>query len=94
MSEEYERVPISDWRAVEDHLREFVREGGEVAESAERIEVRVGNASFSVTRDGIVTAGMALHDFEDGGVEALYFDHERERIRIESGDSSYVFRRP
>ena len=37
---------------------------------------------------------LPLHEFEDGGVDALYVDHDRDRIRIEGGDLSYEFRKP
>ena len=91
--DDYERVAIEDWTVIVSHLREF-GEGGEVSESGEGIEVTVGNATFLVTKDGRVSAGMPLHDFEDGGVEALYFDHDREAVRVEGGDLSYEFRKP
>lgn len=91
--EDYERVPIENWHALADHLREFAA-GGEVNESGEGIEVTVGSATFLVTKDGRVSAGMPFHDFEDGGVDALYFDHERDAIRVEGGDLSYEFRKP
>jgi len=91
--EDYERVAIENWHTVADHLREFAA-GGEVSESGEGIEVTVGSATLLVTKDGRVSAGMPLHDFEDGGVEALYFDHDREAIRVEGGDLSYEFRKP
>jgi len=90
---EYERVAIDDWPAVVDHLREFAGDG-EVDESDERVEVTVGSASFLVTKDGRVEAGMPLHDFEDGEIEALYFDHDRGTVRVEDGDRSYEFRKP
>ncbi|WP_128477261.1 hypothetical protein [Halorussus pelagicus] len=91
--DDYERVPIEDWNAVADHLREFGA-GGELAESDEGIEVTVGSATLLVTKDGRVAAGMPLHDFEDGAVEALYFDHDAETVRVEGGDVSYEFRKP
>lgn len=90
---DYERVLLDDWASVEDHLREFA-EDGEITESDDGIAVTVGNARFSVTRDGRVEAGMPLHGFEDGGVDALYFDRAHDRIRIEGGDLSYEFRKP
>ncbi|USZ69493.1 hypothetical protein NGM10_07095 [Halorussus salilacus] len=90
---DYERVPLDDWASVRTHLRDFA-EGGAVTESDEGIAVTVGSARFSVTRDGRVEAGMPLHDFEDGGVEALYFDRAHDRIRVEGGEVSYEFRRP
>lgn len=91
--EEYERATIDNWTAIADHLREFAADG-KVSESAEGIEITVGSATFLVTKDGRVSAGMPLHDFEEGGVEALYFDHDHEAIRVESGDRAYEFRKP
>jgi hypothetical protein len=91
--EDYERASIENWNAITDHLREFAADG-EVSESDEGIEITVGSATFLVTKDGRVSAGMPLHDFEEGGVEALYFDHDREAIRVEGGDLSYEFRKP
>ncbi|PSP54907.1 hypothetical protein BRC82_07855 [Halobacteriales archaeon QS_1_67_19] len=90
---DYERVSVSDWPALTDHLRDFAGDG-EVSESAEGIEVTVGSARFEITRDGRVAAGMPRHDFEDDAVEALYFDHDRGAVRVESGGRSYEFRRP
>ncbi len=91
--DDYERVPIEEWDLVADHLRKFAT-GGEVDESDEGIEVTVGSATLLVTKDGRVAAGMLLHDFEDGGVEALYFDHDADAVRVEGGDVSYEFRKP
>jgi hypothetical protein len=91
--DDYERVAIEDWTAIVSHLREFA-EGGDISESGEGIEVTVGSATLLVTKDGRVAAGMPLHDFEEGGVEALYFDHDADAIRVESGDRSYEFRKP
>jgi hypothetical protein len=86
-------APIENWSAALDHLREFGADGA-VDESDEGVEVTVEIASFLVAKDGRVAAGMALHDFEDGDAEALYFDHDAETIRVEGGDVSYEFRKP
>ncbi|WP_458206784.1 hypothetical protein [Haladaptatus sp. NG-SE-30] len=85
-----ERVPLSDWDAVESHLRRFA---GNVDASDSKLVSRMGVARFAVTRDGRVTAGMPLHDF-DGRADSLIFDHNRGAIRIERAGSTYVFRRP
>ncbi|MFC4448753.1 hypothetical protein [Halorussus aquaticus] len=90
---DYERVPVEDWADVTDHLRELAADG-EVSESDEGVEITVGSATFLVTKDGRVSAGMPLHDFEDGEVEVLYFDHDRGAVRVENGDRSYEFRAP
>ncbi|UPV76074.1 hypothetical protein M0R89_08455 [Halorussus limi] len=91
--DDYERVPVGDWSDVTEHLRELAGDG-EASESDEGIEITVGNATFLVTRDGRVSAEMPLHDFEDGEVEVLYFDHDRGAVRVEDGDRSYEFRAP
>lgn len=85
-----ERVPLSDWNAVESNLRRFA---GEVDASDARLISRMGVARFTVTRDGRVTAGMPLHDF-DGRADSLVFDHDVGAIRVERAGSTYVFRRP
>ena len=90
---DYERVPIEDWNSVAEHLRELAGDG-EADESDEGVEITVGSATFFVAKDGRVAAGTAIHDFEDGSVEALYFDHDREAVRVEDADRSYEFRRP
>ena len=90
---EYERVLLEPWSGVADTLREFAAEG-EVSESGEGIELTFEGATFLVARDGRVSAEMALHEFEAGDVDALYFDHDRGAVRVEPGDVSYEFRRP
>lgn len=91
---DYERVPVENWDALVDHLKRFAGDCGDVAESGEGVEITVGSGTFLVTRDGRVQAGMPLHDFEDDEVEALYFDHEDDAIRVEGGGRTYEFRRP
>lgn len=74
-------------------MRAFAGDG-EVSESDEGIEVTVGSATLLVTKDDRVAAEMPLHDFEDGNVETLCFDHDRDAVRVEDADRSYEFRRP
>ncbi|WP_458187731.1 hypothetical protein [Haladaptatus sp. NG-WS-4] len=84
------RVPLTEWDEVESHLRRFA---GDVDASDSKLVTRMGVARFAVTRDGRVTAGMPLHDF-DGRADSLVFDHDAGAIRIERAGSTYVFRRP
>jgi len=92
--EGYERVPIDDWAGIESHMRRIAGRGSIETSDAE-IAVQSGSARFAVTRDGGIDAGMPLHAFEKGDIEALYFDHGRDRIRVYgSGGLAYEFRKP
>lgn len=53
-----------------------------MSKSDEGIEVTVGSATLLVTKDGRLSAKMPLHDFEDGRVNALYFDHDRDARQV------------
>jgi hypothetical protein len=90
----FDRVPLSDWGAVETHLRRFAV-GGHVDRDDDRVSVDVGSAHVTVTRDGRVEAGMPLHAFEAAAIEALYIDDETGRLQIRDDDAlRYEFRRP
>ncbi|MFB6296709.1 MAG: hypothetical protein ABEH66_07735 [Halobacteriales archaeon] len=92
--EGYERVPIEDWGAIESHMRRIAGRGS-IETSDVEIAVRSGSARFAVTRDGEVDAGMPLHAFETGDIDALYFDHGRDRIRVYGSEGlAYEFRKP
>jgi hypothetical protein len=92
--EGYERVPMEDWEAIEEHLRR-IADRGALEASEEEVVVRAGSARFGVTRDGGIDAGMPLHGFEKGDVEALYVDHDGDRIRVYGPDGlAYEFRKP
>ncbi|WP_435159339.1 hypothetical protein [Haladaptatus sp. DFWS20] len=84
------RVPISDWDAIADNLHRFAPN---VDTHDAKLIARMGVARFTISRDGHVTAGMPLHDF-DGRADALVFDHNAGAIRIERAGVTYVFRRP
>ncbi|WP_266079701.1 hypothetical protein [Haladaptatus caseinilyticus] len=84
------RVPVSDWDAIADNLHRFA---SNVDTNDTRLIARMGVARFTITRDGHVTAGMPLHDF-DGRADSLVFDHRAGTIRIERAGITYVFRRP
>jgi hypothetical protein len=92
--EEYERVPIEDWTGIEERLR---RTAGEAAVDASEtgISLRSGRATFTVTREGAIDAGMPLHGFAKERVDALYVDADRGRIRVYGPDGlAYEFRIP
>jgi len=91
--EGYERVPIADWTEIEDRLRRMATGAIEVSDS--EIRLASGSATFTVTRDGGVDAGMPLHGFEKGDVRALHVDTDRGRIRVHGPDGlAYEFRVP
>ncbi|MFB6229321.1 MAG: hypothetical protein ABEH88_12360 [Halobacteriales archaeon] len=90
--EAYTRVPIEDWEELERHLREVE---GTVETTDGVIQLRSGDAQFTVTRDGDIDTGMPLHAFEREGVEALYVDADGDRIRVYGSEGvSYEFRSP
>jgi hypothetical protein len=88
----YDRVATDDRDAVEDHLRRFA-DTGRVDAAGERIFAEMDSASFSVGRDGKVSAGMPLHDFE-AVADVLLFDHDGGAIVVRGDDFDYEFRRP
>ena len=90
--ERFDRVAIDDWDAVEEHLRRFAGTG-RVDAGGVRVRVQFGTARFSVSRDGEVSTGMPLHDFE-GTVDELLVDHDGGAILVRSDDFDYEFRRP
>lgn len=90
----YETVPLSDWEAVEAHLRRFA-DGGRVVADEERIALSVGSARFAVTREGHVETGMPLHEFTKDEVESLRFDHGSGVVQVHGADGlAYEFRHP
>jgi hypothetical protein len=92
--EEYERVPIEDWEGIEEHLRRAAGRGA-VDASGSEISLRSGSATFTVTHAGDVDTGMPLHGFAKEGVDALYVDAGRGRIRVYGPDGlAYEFRIP
>lgn len=87
------RIPLSDWDAVSDELRRF-GEPGDVTVGDDRIRIDFGTAQLEVSRDGRVSTGMALHDFEHREALELVVDHDAGSVTIEADDVSYTFRRP
>ena len=92
-----ERVAISDWESVVDHLGDFCT-GGEFTADDDGVVCEFPNARLRVTRDGAVETGMALHTFERTGVESLLVDHERGELTVGATTDGerleYTFRRP
>ncbi|WP_101297679.1 hypothetical protein [Halegenticoccus soli] len=89
----YTLVSLDDWDEVGAHLERFCE--GEFAVTDERFECRTGGATFAVTREGSVDAGMPLHEFGHQGIDALGFDHAGGSILVKGGGGlRYVFRRP
>jgi hypothetical protein len=88
-----ERVLLSDWSAVVEHVRRF-GESGSVEIADDRAVAEFGTAHLTVERDGRVESGMPLHAFDADGVEALAFDHDDGAVRVTAGDVRYEFRRP
>jgi hypothetical protein len=88
----YTRVPVDDWERLERHLREV---DGSVETGDGVMQLRSGDAQFTITREGDIDTGMPLHAFEQEGVDALYVDIERDRIRVYGPEGvSYEFRSP
>ncbi len=88
-----ERVPLSDWSVVTEHVRRF-GESGSTEIGDERAVVTFGTARFAVERDGGVESGMPLHGFDADAADALAFDHDDGVVRVEAGGIRYEFRRP
>jgi len=88
----YDRVAADDFDAVEEHLRRFA-DTGHVDAAGERIFAEMDSASFSVGRDGEVSAEMPLHDFA-AVTDVLRFDHDGGAIVVRGDDFDYEFRRP
>jgi hypothetical protein len=87
------RVRLGDWDTLTDELRRF-GQGGEVTVGDDAIRVDLGSAHVEVSRDGRVSTGMPLHDFEREGEVTLAFDHEAGELTVEDETVSYTFRRP
>jgi hypothetical protein len=88
----YEMVRLAEWERLHDALDRFCN--GRVQADAQRIACRMGSATFAVTRDGTVEAGMPLHQFDGEHVDALGFDPDGRSILVTGPDVRYVFRHP
>ncbi|WP_265111846.1 hypothetical protein [Halosolutus halophilus] len=87
------RIQITDWETVSDELRRF-GETGDVTAGDDRILIDFGSARVEVTRNGRVSTGMPLHDFEQDGAVDLVVDHDTGALTIDVDDVTYTFRRP
>ncbi|MFW6435222.1 MAG: hypothetical protein ACOCY1_02475 [Halovenus sp.] len=87
------RVTFTEWDAVVDELRRFGR-SGDVRIDDDRIRVDFGSAYVELSREGWITTGMPLHEFEQSGATELVVDHDAGSLTVEAGDTSYTFRRP
>lgn len=88
----YTRVPVDDPEKLERYLRKI---DGSVETADGVIQLRSGDARFTVTREGDIDTEMPLHVFKRKGVDALYVDVDRNRIRVHGPEGvSYEFRSP
>lgn len=91
----FEFVPVADFERVTDHLARWgTVDRDDPSGDRERVTARAGAATFTVTRDGDVDAGMPLHELSRGEVTELGFDHDAEEILVRGPDFRYVFRKP
>ena len=86
-------VSVDDFERVRARLAAWCDDGVHVEErdGVRRAVCDFGRATFAVTADGQVDAGMPLHVFE-GRAERLVF--EADAVRVLGPDLSYVYRRP
>jgi len=87
------RIRFSEWDGVVEELRRF-GSAGDVRTGDDWVRVDFGSAHVELTREGQVSTGMALHEFERTGVEYLVVDHDAGALTVEADDVSYTFRRP
>jgi CO/xanthine dehydrogenase Mo-binding subunit len=88
-----ERIRLDDWDAVRDELRRF-GESGDVTADDDRLRIDFGSAHVELHRDGRVSTGMPLHDFERDGAAELIVDHDAGALTVDADDVTYTFRRP
>jgi len=87
------RVTFSEWETLVDELRKF-GSAGDVRTDDGWIRVDFGSAYVELSRDGWIGTGMPLHEFEREGVTELVLDHDGGSLTVETGETSYTFRRP
>jgi len=90
---EPEPIPLSDWDAVTAGLRAF-GDRGDVSAGEGWIRVDFGSAHVECSRDGHISTGMPLHEFEREGDAEIVIDHDRGTLAVDADDVSYTFRRP
>lgn len=88
----FERIPLAEWDRLKDALGRFC--SGDVESGDGTLTCRAGAATFTVTRDGTVEAGMPLHGFTAAGVTAVGVDVDERELLVETDGTRYVFRHP
>jgi len=96
-------MPSDDRATIDPTDRAAVRRNLERFASPEAVSERADGAlvadfrgvtHVTVTTDGRIETGMALHEFA-GAPDRLVFDHGAGELRVEGEDeASYTFRRP
>lgn len=86
-------LDFSDWDSVVEELRRF-GEGGDVTTGEGWVRVEFGSAHVELAREGRLSTGMPLHEFEREGAVDLVVDHDAGTITVEAEDVTYTFRRP
>ena len=86
-------IQLSDWSALTAEVQQFGATG-EVTTGEDHIRVSFGRAYVAVGKDGTVSTGMSLHEFEHEGDGVLIVDHENGSITVETAAVEYTFRRP
>ncbi len=93
---------VAEFDTLRGHLAAWCETGGgefrvETVDGVERAVCDFGRATFAVTEDGRVDAGMPLHGF-DGRVDRLAFEGTEpasaDAVRVVGPDVEYVYRRP
>ncbi|WP_435348652.1 hypothetical protein [Haloarchaeobius sp. HRN-SO-5] len=87
------RLPLGEWNAVVDELRRF-GDPGTVTTGDGWVRIDFGSAHVEVTRDGHVSTGMPLHEFEQDSAVELVVDHDAGSLTVEGDEVRYTFRRP
>ncbi|MEF8821030.1 MAG: hypothetical protein V5A52_02020, partial [Halovenus sp.] len=87
------RVNITEWDAVVDELRQF-GSSGDVTTDDGWVRLDFGSAYVELSREGWISTGMPLHEFEQDGLTELTVDHGGGSLTVEAADTSYTFRRP
>ena len=86
-------IQLSDWAAVTSEIQQF-GSLSEVTTGDDHIRVDFGRAYLEVKKEGAVSTGMPLHEFEHDGEGKLIVDHENDSITVITGSVEYTFRRP
>jgi len=91
-------VRVAAFDALIDALRSWCEAGGGEfrLETVDRAVCEFDRATFAVTREGRVDAGMPLHEFE-GRADRLVFAGDpasADAVRVVGPDVAYVYRRP